>query len=162
MDFSVFHSLPDWQNQHVRQISRGAARSMWSAAPNTRCLNCSWKFKFVSNVDDVKEEFHLPETDVSHWASIPVPSNWEYEGYGHAIYTNVQYPFPLTDSDAPWLIKPRAEGDCSFFEVYNPPAVPESHNHAGLYVNDFDLQDIAAGNRTIYVLKASSRHSICG
>ena len=29
----------------------------------------------------------------SSWKDIPVPSNWEMEGYGTPIYTNITYPF---------------------------------------------------------------------
>src|SRR5690606_26830547 len=33
--------------------------------------------------------------DDSKWASIPVPGNWELNGYGIPIYTNIKYPFPV-------------------------------------------------------------------
>ena len=38
-------------------------------------------------------DFYKPEFDVSSWKDIPVPSNWEMEGYGTPIYTNITYPF---------------------------------------------------------------------
>jgi beta-galactosidase len=34
-----------------------------------------------------------PEADVSSWDWIPVPSNWEVQGYGVPIYVNHQYEF---------------------------------------------------------------------
>ena len=38
-------------------------------------------------------DFYKPEYDVSGWKEIPVPSNWEMQGYGTPIYTNITYPF---------------------------------------------------------------------
>ena len=35
-----------------------------------------------------------------HCAQIEVPGNWETQGHGYPIYTNFQYPFPIT---APWV-----------------------------------------------------------
>ena len=37
-------------------------------------------------------DFYKPEFDVSSWKEIPVPSNWEMQGYGTPIYTNITYP----------------------------------------------------------------------
>ena len=32
----------------------------------------------------------------NNWQTIKVPSNWELQGYGQPIYTNIVYPFPVT------------------------------------------------------------------
>ena len=34
-----------------------------------------------------------PETDVSSWSNIDVPSNWQMRGYGTPIYSNQRYTF---------------------------------------------------------------------
>ena len=39
-------------------------------------------------------EFFATDFDDSDWDSIEVPSNWEIQGYGIAIYSNITYPFP--------------------------------------------------------------------
>ena len=40
-------------------------------------------------------DFYKPDYDVSSWKEIPVPSNWEMQGYGMPIYTNITYPFKM-------------------------------------------------------------------
>ena len=42
------------------------------------------------------------------WKKIRVPSTWECEGYGQAVYTNFQYPFKV-----------------------DPPKIPAGQNHVG-------------------------------
>ena len=43
--------------------------------------------------EDRPKDFYKTNYDVSAWAEIPVPSNWEMHGYGTPIYTNITYPF---------------------------------------------------------------------
>lgn len=58
-------------------------------------LNGFWRFRyFPSHLDIEKEQFFSDE----FWQNsnlIPVPSNWQMEGYGKPHYTNIQYPFPI-------------------------------------------------------------------
>ncbi|MBR8699464.1 hypothetical protein I8F96_05950 [Enterococcus casseliflavus] len=58
-------------------------------------LNGFWRFRyFPSHLDSEKEQFFSDE----FWQNsnrIPVPSNWQMEGYGKPHYTNIQYPFPI-------------------------------------------------------------------
>src|SRR5690554_3541386 len=56
-------------------------------------LNGTWKFKFVTGVSNRIKEFAAPNSDLSEWNEIKVPSNMEIEGYGYPIYTNVSYEF---------------------------------------------------------------------
>jgi beta-galactosidase len=65
--------------------------------------------------------------DVSKWAEIPVPSNWELQGYGTPIYSNITYPFPK-----------------------NPPFIPHEDNPVGSYRRDFNLPASWAG-RKVYL-----------
>jgi beta-galactosidase len=64
-------------------------------------LNGEWKFQFADNPAKRPANFHLPEFDASSWPDIPVPSNWEREGYGHPIYVNVPYPFEIDEPNVP-------------------------------------------------------------
>lgn len=52
-----------------------------------------WKFKMVSNPSERDMEFYKPETDVSGWDSITVPSNWQTEGYDSPKYTDTRLPW---------------------------------------------------------------------
>lgn len=56
-------------------------------------LNGDWKFKWVKNPSERPKDFYNNDFDVSDWQSIPVPSNWQMEGYGTPIYTNITYPY---------------------------------------------------------------------
>jgi beta-galactosidase len=56
-------------------------------------LNGTWKFYFVDNPSDRPTTFYEEGFDVSRWDDIPVPSNWEMQGYDKAMYVNVDYPF---------------------------------------------------------------------
>ena len=45
-------------------------------------LNGNWKFHWVPSPEQRPLDFYKPETDVSSWAEIDVPSNWQMRGYG--------------------------------------------------------------------------------
>ncbi|CEM02680.1 unnamed protein product [Vitrella brassicaformis CCMP3155] len=97
----------------------------------TKCLNGQWRFKLfpsptalAGNVD--WREFYKRAGSERDWDRINVPSNWEFEGYSHLIYTNVKYPF-----------------------VCNPPYVPASDNPTGCYLRDFSLPSSWAGRRIL-------------
>jgi beta-galactosidase len=59
----------------------------------TESLNGAWKFNWVKRPELRPVDFYKPEYDVSGWKEISVPSNWEMQGYGTPIYTNITYPF---------------------------------------------------------------------
>jgi len=63
------------------------------ASDRVRQLNGPWRFSFAPAPDQVPEGFHRENFQDSDWDTVPVPSNWELEGYGTAIYTNIPYPF---------------------------------------------------------------------
>ena len=48
----------------------------------------------------VEEGFWNDAFDVSGWADMAVPSNWELQGYGKPVYTNMLYPFKREGKDA--------------------------------------------------------------
>lgn len=56
-------------------------------------LNGTWKFKFVEQPSQRPTTFYQQGYDVSSWDDIPVPSNWEMQGYDKPVYVNVDYPF---------------------------------------------------------------------
>jgi beta-galactosidase len=84
-----------------------------------KSLNGAWKFNWVSNPDDCPDKFYLTEYDDSRWEEIPVPSNWEIQGYGVPIYVNTEYEFQMT----------------------NPPFVPEKYNPVGSYRKVFTIPE---------------------
>ena len=54
-----------------------------------RSLNGLWKFNWVPTPEQRPEDFFKPDFDVSAWKEIPVPSNWEVQGYGTPFYRNL-------------------------------------------------------------------------
>ncbi len=64
-------------------------------------LNGEWKFHFVKDPKKRPLTFHNTSFDDSEWDTIPVPSNWEIEGYDHPIYLDERYPFDTKWPDAP-------------------------------------------------------------
>lgn len=105
--------------------SEKAAREMnFKNSPYFKSLNGKWAFHFSKTPGERPADFHAPGYDASSWDSIPVPSNWEMQGYGVPIYTNVVYPFPK-----------------------NPPYIPETDNPVGSYRRSFTLPSSWAGRR---------------
>ncbi len=119
-----------WQDPNVFEAGREPMRSSFivhpkacedmytneiSASPLYESIHGDWKFYWTENASDVLPEgFWTRKFDDSSWGVMPVPGNWELNGYGDPVYTNLNYP---------WY---------KFFE-YNPPYVPEEQNHVGLY-----------------------------
>jgi beta-galactosidase len=82
-------------------------------------LDGAWKFHWVPKPDDRPQDFFRPDYDLQNWKEIPVPSNWEMQGYGIPIYLNVQYPF--------WPV--------------DPPRVPHDDNPVGSYRTTFTVPE---------------------
>ena len=91
-----------------------------SASPWYILLNGTWKFNWTGSPKDRPMDFYKPEIDVSGWKDIPVPSDWQLEGYGVPIYVNIAYE---------WTRHP------------NPPHVPHDYNPVGSYRRDFVIPD---------------------
>jgi beta-galactosidase len=89
-----------------------------TASPYFQSLNGNWKFNCVSKPADRPVDFYRPDFDVSQWAEIPVPSNWEMHGYDKPIYLNIRYPHPT-----------------------NPPYIAHDYNPVGSYRRQFTIPD---------------------
>jgi len=70
-------------------------------------LNGEWRFRYSTRAD-IAEDLAEQQFDDSQWATIPVPSHWQLNGYGKPIYTNTRYPFPV---DPPRLPDENPTGD---------------------------------------------------
>ncbi|AQT69362.1 Beta-galactosidase [Anaerohalosphaera lusitana] len=122
----------DWENQKIFAINRepshctlmpfgsfeAAVEGQMSESQYYKSLNGMWKFNWVKKPADRPADFYKAGYDVSGWDEIAVPSNWEMEGYGTPIYTNVTYPFPA-----------------------NPPEIPHDNNPVGSYKTTFTVPD---------------------
>ncbi|WP_034041710.1 glycoside hydrolase family 2 TIM barrel-domain containing protein [Wocania ichthyoenteri] len=79
-------------------------------------LNGQWKFNWVKDPKMRPTTFQNENFDDSDWTTIPVPANWEVEGFGHPIYLDERYPFTTK-----W------------------PNVPTDYNPVGTYRNEITL-----------------------
>jgi len=64
-------------------------------SPFYQSLNGQWKFHWVKQPSERPREFYRPAYDVSQWDEIPVPANWQLQGYGTPIYVNITHPFKV-------------------------------------------------------------------
>lgn len=127
---SVYNREP-WEDPQVSGINRDLARAtaysyanINDALQNDRSnsgrwlsLNGEWDFSFALKPGDEPKDFY--KNKVSGWKKIPVPSNWEMQGYDKPIYKSAVYPF----------------------RPVNPPYVPRDYNGVGCYQRSFSLPD---------------------
>ena len=68
---------------------------------NFLMLNGLWKFDWQRSPVDKPANFEQVIYDDKEWSKIPVPGNWETEGFGYPIYLDERFPFTTTWPDAP-------------------------------------------------------------
>ena len=56
-------------------------------------LDGQWLFHWSPTPESRPADFYREDYDVSQWGRITVPGNWQTQGYGTPIYTNIEYPF---------------------------------------------------------------------
>jgi beta-galactosidase len=66
----------------------------YSKSPYYKLLNGKWKFTYVDQHANRIQDFYRTDLSDKDWKDINVPSNWEMEGFGIPIYTNITYPHP--------------------------------------------------------------------
>ena len=115
----------DWENPVVTHWNRlpmhvplrswrdATAAAQDSHSSSWRLLNGEWRFSFYSAPEAVPASWI--EADCASAVAMPVPSNWQMQGFDTPIYTNVTYPIPVT-----------------------PPFVP-AENPTGCYSLTFDV-----------------------
>ncbi|MDR2843193.1 MAG: beta-galactosidase, partial [Candidatus Symbiothrix sp.] len=129
---------PEWENPEIFGINKEPARAtalpysdesqavadVYSASPYYQSLDGTWKFNWHKKPADKPEGFYKAGYDVSKWDNIQVPGNWELQGFGTPIYTNINYPHPT-----------------------NPPYIDHNDNPVGCYVRDFNISKEWDGRR---------------
>lgn len=101
-----------------------------------RSLNGTWRFHFVPEPSQRPQDFWKEGFDTSAWDTIPVPSNWEMQGYDRPLYCNVEYPH----SNTPPFIKARPG--------FNDGGKNYGINPVGSYVRTFTLPEGWDARRT--------------
>jgi beta-galactosidase len=122
--------VPDWEDPNVVGINKEEPHATFfpfesrdlavgrdpSASAFFRLLNGEWHFNWVRSPGERPVEFFREDFDDSQWDLIPVPSNWEIQGYGIPIYVNSPYEFEK-----------------------NPPFIHHDYNPVGSYRTTFQL-----------------------
>ncbi|MDP4210551.1 MAG: glycoside hydrolase family 2 TIM barrel-domain containing protein [Bacteroidota bacterium] len=92
-------TLPDWENPDVNGINKEKPHAYGFLAdekannPTVESLNGIWKFKWSPNPQSRPLDFYTQGYSTEKWDNILVPGNWELQGFGTPIYTNIAYPF---------------------------------------------------------------------
>ncbi len=128
-DVSVFavNKVAPRTNVIPYQDEEGISNLEYRQSPYYRCLNGNWKFHWVEKPADKPQGFYAENYDVASWGSIPVPGNWELNGYGIPVYVNQTNEFPS-----------------------NQPYAPTEYNPVGCYVHEFDVPSDWKG-RNVYI-----------
>lgn len=105
----------------------------YKGSPYYQLLNGNWQFYWVEKVADVPEGFYEEGYNVgvispskkgvpnqisgkSGWTLMPVPGNWEFNGFGIPMYVNTGFGFPK-----------------------NPPFIDREFSPTGAYRHEFDI-----------------------
>ena len=101
----------DWENPAVLSIHKlpyHATLQLPSREKECKeivSLDGQWLFHWSRKPEERPADFYREDYDVSQWDKITVPGNWQTQGFGTPIYTNIEYPFqrnrPSVTSEPP-------------------------------------------------------------
>ncbi|WP_321332560.1 glycoside hydrolase family 2 TIM barrel-domain containing protein [uncultured Bacteroides sp.] len=143
----IYAQAPDWENPAVFAVNKEATRASslpydneqlaikdcYDQSPFYLSLDGVWKFHWVKVPEERPVDFYKEDYNTRDWDNIKVPGNWELQGYGTPIYTNVTYPFPK-----------------------NPPYISHNDNPVGSYKRTFDLPESWNGRRVYLHFEAGT------
>jgi len=140
-------SIPDWENPEVFAINKEGTRATslpypneelalkdkYDSSPYYQSINGLWKFHWVPKIANVPVGFYKEDYDVSQWNEIPVPGNWELNGYGVPFYAGDGFGIPK-----------------------NPPYIDRSNSPTGAYRYTFNIPDTWDGRRVFLHFEAGT------
>jgi beta-galactosidase len=128
-----------------------ALKNHYSNSPFYKSLNGNWQFYWVDKIADVPKDFYLEEnysdnikqkwkkgepnqtSGQSGWTLMPVPGNWEFNGYGIPMYVNIGYGFTI-----------------------NPPFIDRNDSPTGAYRHKFEIPKDWDGRRVYLHFEAGT------
>ena len=122
----------DWENQNVVGVNKLPYHatltlpSERSAHEEWMSLDGVWRFHWAKNPENRPMNFWQEDFDASNWDEIVVPGNWQTQGYGIPIYTNIRYPFK---KETPFVTKEPSKEYWSY----------DHRNPVGSYLTTFDV-----------------------
>ncbi|MET3074217.1 beta-galactosidase [Pantoea leporis] len=96
----------DWENPVITSLNRLDAHPPFASwrdeisarddrpSPSRQLLNGQWSFSYFTQPEAVPQSWLLQDLPGAN--ALPVPANWQLHGFDAPIYTNVQYPIPVT------------------------------------------------------------------
>ncbi|WP_115719521.1 glycoside hydrolase family 2 TIM barrel-domain containing protein [Gallaecimonas mangrovi] len=135
----------DWENPAIFRINKLPARAWFTSYQDASAaktddeaqsdqlvsLDGQWAFHFAKTPEARPKDFYKPGFDVSKWAKIKVPGNWQMEGYDYPIYVSSGYAFPM-----------------------NKPYVDHSYDPVGSYRRNFTVPSNWQNKRVILTFGA--------
>lgn len=130
------NGYPEWNNNpELFQLNRLDAHASMMSFPTAaealqgnkesssryQSLNGIWKFAFAETAEKRIKDFYTPSYDSGDWADITVPSHWQFQGYDYPQYTNVRYPWSVSEPEL------------------KPPFAPTVYNPVGSYIRSFTV-----------------------
>ena len=93
-------TFTEWQDPAVFEVNKLSPRAnipdyneSADNLMNIEWLDGQWTFHYVPNADERPTDFFRTDYDDSGWGTIPVPGNWELNGYGVPVYVNTTNDF---------------------------------------------------------------------
>ena len=143
-------TLPYWQDMNVTSVNAETQRTeaVWFAdradaltkgfreSENYVNLNGTWDFKYFDDYHEMERFFAAAQNEKGigqndkSWDKITVPGNWEVQGHGVAIYTNIPYDFCPRDPQPPVL--PEVFPAAIYHRTFT---VPEGWNGRTVFLN---------------------------
>lgn len=112
----AINKLPPHADFFAYETKKSANQNILENSNRFQSLDGDWKFNWVKNPKDRIKNFYKKDLDDKSWKTIPVPANWEVEGYDHPIYLDERYPF-----ETKW------------------PNTPVDYNPVGTYRHSFEI-----------------------
>ena len=95
-DKPFLEDLPYYmENTAVFEVGQEPGRAYHIPAQSIS-LNGKWRFQYYESPYDVPKDFFKPSFNTRKWTFIQVPSNWEMQGFGQALFRTVSAPFVVT------------------------------------------------------------------
>ena len=109
------------------------------ASKNVLCLNGLWNCISYEMLEEVPDNWYEQRGHTAR--QILVPSNWEFQGIGKPVYTNIIYPFERNTKDHSF----ETEMTKGVYEL-NAPYVPKK-NLTVCYYHEFELPEHFIGKQ---------------
>lgn len=138
---------PEWENPEIFGLNlektrttaipyadkQSAMENEYGNSPYFKLLNGDWKFHWVPRVADVPSNFYREEYNDRDWGTIPVPGNWEFNGYGTPMYVNTGFGFSA-----------------------KPPHIDRNFSPVGTYRHIFTIPEVWDGRRVFLHFEAGT------